>query len=510
MKKKIIGLFICFCATRTMAQNTFDITTFGAKGDGKTANTTFIQQAIDKASANGGGTVVFPAGQFLTGVIYIKTGVIIQLNENAVLLGSAKRIDYGLSDASALIVAKDANNIGIIGKGTIDGQGHELIKDIYVMLNAGTLKDKEWQTKNPWGQIRPEERNRPKLIEFKNCKGVQIKGITIKDGLCWIQDYVECTDMIIDGITVKSTTFLNNDGIDLVDCKNVKVTNCNIDAADDGICLKSSNRNSSCENIYVSDCKIRSSASALKFGTASRGGFKNIFVKNLNIYDTYRSAIALEVVDGGIMENVKITDVKATNTGNAIFLKIGHRNKDSVISAMRNVYIGNVSVQVPKAKPDKGYEMEGPEENFKHNIFPSSIVGLPGHPIENVVLENIDIQYEGGGNKDSAFYPLNDLAKIPENSNAYPEFSMFGELPAWGFYVRHATGLVMKNITFKTQKSDYRTAAIFDDVNGLNLNKIKIDAPKSQPVIVLNNVKQYVGKELILPVPEKEGVIILK
>ena len=177
---------------------------------------------------------------------------------------------------------------------------------------------------------------------------------------------------------------------------------------------------------------------------------------------------------------------------------------------MRHIYIANVSVEVPKSKPDKGYEMEGPEVFFPHNVFPSAIVGLPSHLIEDVVLENIKIDYEGGGNKDSAFAAYSELNKIPENSGDYPEFSMFGEMPAWGFYVRHAKGITFKNVQLNIKNPDYRVATIFDDVYGLELTAVKISAPKAEPVIVLNNVKQFTKNELQLPVDEKKGIKILQ
>ena len=174
-------------------------------------------------------------------------------------------------------------------------------------------------------------------------------------------------------------------------------------ADDDGICLKSEDRNRRCENIYIANCTVRSSASAVKFGTASWGGFKNITVRDITVYDTYRSAIALEVVDGGVMEDIDIRNIKATNTGNAVFIRLGHRNKDAVISKLRRVHIANVKATIPKGKPDKGYPMEGPLLRYPHNVFPASVTGLPGHPVEDVVLDNIDIQYEGGASKDSAY-----------------------------------------------------------------------------------------------------------
>jgi polygalacturonase len=275
MRATLLFLFSVIFANTTFAQqNVYNIKKLGAVADGKTDNTLIIQKAIDNAFEAGGGKVWFPAGKFVTSVIHLRSNVELHLDIGAQLLGSAKRITYGPEKASALIVADKQQNISITGKGTIDGQGDELIKDIYRMLNAGTLKDKEWKTYNDWHQLRPEEDNRPKLIVFEKCDKVILKNFTIKNGLCWIQDYRSCTNMVIDSISVISNTFLNNDGIDLVDCKNVKLTNSFFNVADDGICLKSSDPQGACENIYIANCKIRSSASAFKMGTASWGGFK--------------------------------------------------------------------------------------------------------------------------------------------------------------------------------------------------------------------------------------------
>ena len=135
----------------------FNILSFGAIGDGKTMNTSEIQKTIDAASSAGGGRVLIPEGKFVTGVIHLKSNVELHLAKGTILYGSAKRTDYGPSNASALIMATDQHNISITGRGIIDGQGEELLKDIYIMLNAGTLKDLGWKTFNPWHQMRPEE-----------------------------------------------------------------------------------------------------------------------------------------------------------------------------------------------------------------------------------------------------------------------------------------------------------------------------------------------------------------
>lgn len=450
-----ILLFQTFILSAYSQKKDFVITAYGAKPDGITNNFIAIQNAIDDASKAGGGRVLVPRGRFLSGVIHLKSNVELNIHEEAVLLASTNRADYGPSlQASAFIVADNEKNISITGKGLIDGQCDLLIDDIYKKLRAGQLHDDEWKEFNPWHQRRPSEKNRPRMIEFKNCNGVVVKNIHLQNSTAWVQNYKNCTNVFIDSVHVFSNTFWNNDGIDLVDCKNVRVTNCFINAADDGICLKSEDRDSRCENIFISNCKVRSSASAVKLGTASKGGFKKILIRNIEIYDTYRSAIAIETVDGGVLEDIDVQNIKAINTGNAIFIRLGHRNTDSVYSQLKNVYIANVKVKVPKEKPDKGYPMEGPVLRYPstykadtsiqyqsispsnhsgvdtsavlypHNVFPSSITGLPGYYVENVKLENIEIVYEGGASKAVNYFPLDSIHVITEATNSYPEFSM--------------------------------------------------------------------------------------
>jgi polygalacturonase len=509
MKKTIwLLLGLAFAAPLKAQQKIYDITTYGAKADSTTYNTQYIQQAIDKASAAGGGKVYVPAGKFLTSVLHLKSGVELHLAEHAMLLATTRRMDYGPAKASAFIVADNQQNISITGKGTIDGHGEQLLEDIFRVLKQGILKDAEWQQYNDWGQMRPAENNRPKLICFTNCDNVTVKGITIQNGLCWIQDYRSCTNMLFDSIRVLSNTFLNNDGIDLVDCKNVKLTNSFFDVADDGICLKSHNPQSWCENIYIANCTVRSSASALKMGTASFGGFKKITVNGIYVYDTFRSAIAIETVDGGAVEDIDIRNVTARNTGNAIFIRLGKRRAERAPGTLKGIYIGNVKVQIPAGKPDAGYNMEGPRELYEHNVFPSSITGIPGHPVENITLENIEVEYALKSSNQIANINTDSLQNIPENIAAYPEFSMFRELPAWGFYVRHANNITLKNIRLGYTGKEFRTGCIFDDVNKLALQNVQITKAASTPVLILNNVTAPVLEKVQTPVEEKSAIQI--
>jgi polygalacturonase len=501
MKNKIFALVLACTSFSAFAQKDYNILAYGAKIGFGNNNAIAIQKAIDAAATRGGGKVVVPAGNFVTGPLKLKNGVELHLADNAVLYGSANRLDYGTNEMS-VISAQDQHNIAITGNGIIDGQGRDLVENVLMLLRQGKIQDEQWLIK------RPTEKNRPNIVYLKNCSHIKITNITLKNAACWVQNYKECDDLAIDHIKVQSTAYWNNDGIDIVDSKNVRITNSFINAADDAICLKSENVNKSCENVYVENCTLRSSASGFKLGTGSLGGFKNITVKNLTVYDTYRSAIALETVDGAFLENINIQNVTAKNTGNAILLRLGHRNKDERYSSLQHVFIAHVKAEIPFGKPDIGYPMEGPPPKVPpHNLVPASITGLPGHPVKDVTLEDIEIIYGGSSDKTVAFVGMESLEKVTENEAGYPEFTMFGELPAWGFYVRHVENIKFSNLKLSYKEADFRPAMVFDDVKGLKLNDVKIPTVKEAPVLVLNKVSDSSLEKIVLPIDFKQAIL---
>ncbi|MCW3091681.1 MAG: glycoside hydrolase family 28 [Ferruginibacter sp.] len=526
MKNKVLCLLLLLVTVSSVRVIAIDklITDYGAIADGRTNNAKFIQKAIDEVSAAGGGKVIIPPGLFMSGSLLLKSGVNLYVTLGACLLGSHSVNDYiKLAGRAALVLANGQHHIAISGEGIIDGQGQELMLDVFRRSRSGELKqDPIWLVKRP-------ESGRALVLYFKGCTDVSVTDITLKNASNWVQDYKECDRVVVNRITVQSTAYWNNDGLDITDSRNVRITNCFINATDDAICLKSENPKSSCENIYIDSCTLRSSANGLKFGTANFGGFRNIKIRNLTIYDTYRSAIALESVDGGFMENIDIQYVDAKNTGNAIFIRRGHRNKTGAVGTIKGIYIANVKVQVPLLKPDQGYPIEGPPDHLHpgfdkmperpssfhiyghpflpYNLVPSSIVGIPGYPVEDVMLENIEISYGGKASKEIAYIPLDKIITVPENEAGYPEFSMFGELPCWGFYIRHAAGIKMKNVKLSFVEDDFRPSMVIDDVKGIDLTGLKIPSGREMPVILLNNTANVITKNLQLPVSEAKGVL---
>ena len=467
----ILLTVILLCPISLLCENVpqYNASKFGIKSDGITMNTRSIQKAIDWIAENGGGQLNFWVGRYLTGSIHLKSNVSIYLYEGAILVGSTNPYDYDrVADRfeRALIIGYQIDSISIKGKGIIDGQGRELANNFIEQVHAGVLKD-------PLRNDRIGSRAR--LIYLRECNNVEIDGITIKNSSDWVQTYDQCKDLHIKNMYVESFAYWNNDGIDIVDCNGVLLENSYFNASDDAICLKSHDSKSICQNVVVRNCTARSSASGIKFGTFVVGGFKNIKIINNKVYDTFRSAITIQSVDGGVVDSILVDSLYASNVGNAIYLNIGRRRDK--ISYMSNITLSNIYAEVAATKPDAGYEYEGPTEDNPRNISPSAIIGLKDNDIKNVILKNIEIVYPGGGDPNVAHVRLDELDKVPEMPKAYPEFSQHKELPAWGFYIRHVDNISLTNIKITALKKDYRTAIILDDVKGYKSKDVNVIEP---------------------------------
>ena len=488
LKRILLALFLCSLSLSSL-------TTLAAReggkfllssrlqipSDGKTLCTSQLQQAIDHIAKNGKGTLVLTSGTYLSGSIFLKSGVTLKLEKGAILLGSANPYDYKLVDVGvsgddtrhdnacmALVMAQNAQHIAIENEGVIDGNGLQLALNADSLHHTGELVDAHYNVRRQ----RPSELVRPKLFFFTGCDDVCINGGEYRSSANWGLSFDLCSHMVLTGLKVHNRAYWNNDGIDITDCQHVRITGCNINSADDGICLKSYHTESANQDIVIDNCNIISSASAVKFGTASWGGFKNIEIGNIRVKDTFRSAIAIESVDGAMIDSVYVHDIHAENTGNAIFVRLGQRAGKQK-GSIDHVVIRNLYCQVPFGKPDEAYDLRGPGIDAIHNPIPSSITGIPTNLIGSVTLENITIQYPGRATKGHAYIPLWRVKDVPEQITKYPEYSMFGELPAYGFYLRHAKNITMKNVKLLLEESDYRPAIVADDVESLVAEELK-------------------------------------
>ncbi len=426
---------VCFCAPSTAKGLDHVVTDYGAVADGKTLNTASIQRAIDECSAAGGGVVRFPAGNYLTGSLTLKDHVTLSLDAGAELRGSTRLEDYephtpelrSYTDVNyvdrSLIYAEDATNIAIVGRGTIDGQG-----------DADAFQNKPYKL-------------RPYLMRFVGCQNVLVRDIMLKDSAMWVQHYLGCTNVHINGVTVHSLVNGNNDGIDIDSCERVRVANCDIVSGDDSIVLKSTMPRP-CRHIAVTNCNLKSLCNALKCGTESTGGFEDITISNCTIYDTRLSGIALETVDGGTLTRVVVSGITMVNVSNPLFIRLGNRARPYLLPL--------------EGEPGDGPGLAKPPVGTLHDVivrdviatgandYGCAITGIPGHPICGVHLSNIHLTQAGGGEKE-----LIDR-EIPEREKDYPEYKKFGRLPAYGLYCRHVEGIVLHNVTLDYTSPDAR------------------------------------------------------
>ena len=468
MKQKLIrSMLPVFAAVASFANadpaspKIFNIKHYGAIGDGVVLETEAIQKTIDACHAAGGGTVVVPAGDFVSGTIQLKSDITLSFAYGASLLGSQNQQDYPVDqlrparegNSECFLYAEDAENIRLEGLGVIDGRGS---RQAFPKRTGPGGRD-----------------NRPRLIRFESCEDVTFSGLTYKNPAFWGIHLVDCKGVHISAVTLQMRdNNSNNDGIDLDGCENVLLENSEIHSHDDAICLKSSKN--PCRNIVVRNCNVSSITAPLKFGTSSSGGFIDVDVSNCHFFDCPMGGIKLQVVDGGRMENVNISRISMDNVGCPIFVRLGNRGRiyakntytgtaklngkeseGAQVGSINGIRISDVAARVTiqprgKSTTPKDFAKAGP----------IMIAGIPGHCVENVLLENVAISYPGGGAEADA------KRVVPEDETRYPEQFFFGILPSWGAYIRHAKNIEFVNVKLDTRSPDKRKKTYLEDVDG--------------------------------------------
>ncbi|HEU5167926.1 MAG TPA: glycosyl hydrolase family 28 protein [Chitinophagaceae bacterium] len=467
--KKTIFLFTSLLLCSLLYAGDFDITHYGAIGDGKTLNTIFIQKAIDECNKGGGGKVIFPAGIYLSATIELKDNVTLHLNKDARLLGTTDIEQYrnldpfteglGIDVGWALVVAVDAKNIGIEGEGAIDGQGAKLKAE-------QILKDTRPEGQR-WGR-------RPFLVRIVRCTGVTIKDITLNYAAAWTSHYFQSKNIEIENVKIVSVGVAHNDGIDIDGCQDVRIKDCDVVSGDDALVFKTTSSKMGCKNIVVSGMKLKSSQAGIKMGTESMAPFEDIKISNCHIYDTKNGGIKLLTVDGAHLRNVEIYDITMTEVRTPMLFRLGSRlnvfrkGQDTKQSTgtFENVVIRNV-----KAKASDSAQLKPPSGIL--------ITGVPGHYITNLTLENIEIEILGTGTAENARHV------VPEAIDQYPEVKTFGPtIPAYGVWARHVKGLKLKNITFHIKNNDLRPVFICEDGKDIEVTGWNVPATTGAPSII--------------------------
>ncbi len=447
--KRLLFTILCISSSLMAGARDYVITDYGARNDTTVLSTTAIQQCIDACSQAGGGRVVIPAGDYTTGTLILRSHVHLHLEQGATLYGSTRLSDYRRVRSSyqslrthtetiQLLYADSVEQVVIDGYGTIDGRG-----SVFPKLT--------------WND---EGITRPHLLRFIQSRDITIRDVTLKNSGCWMQHYLACDRLRIQGIKVFNRNNYNNDALDLDGCHDVIVSDMLADSDDDGITLKSTSPRL-CEDITITNCIVSSHCNAVKLGTETNGGFRNIHISGIVVKPSHdqrtlyfgrpigSSALSLEIVDGGTMEQVTVSDLTVTGTESPIFIRLGHRGRGWLpnqhieeVGTLRGVNINNVRVR-------------------EAGRYGCSITGLPNHPVEDIRIAHVSIHHAGGITADSLSTIRRAIAD--EKVADYPEATMWGPLPAKGFYVRHARQVVFDDVVIHTADTDVRPDLVQED-----------------------------------------------
>ena len=487
----------------TVDARDYDITAYGAKSDTTVLSTQALQQAIDDCSKAGGGRVVVPAGNYKTGTIVLKSDVHLYLEHGATLYGSTDLKDYRpvksdyvslrtQTSTIQLIYADKVSHVTIDGYGTIDGRGRAF-------------------QKLSWND---EGITRPHLIRFIQSQDITVRGITLRNSGCWMQHYLACDRVRIEDIQVYNRNNYNNDALDIDGCHDVVVRGLLSDSDDDGITLKSTSPRL-CENVRISDCVLSSHCNAVKLGTETNGGFRNINISGIVVKPSAdqssqffgapskmgTSALSLEIVDGGVMENVSVSNFTVEGTESPIFIRLGNRGRGYQLREPAKGLSGtsNDDTITELIPIDHVGRIDGVRiHHFQvRNAGPvgCSITGLPGHPVRHVWLSDISIHQQGGV-KASDLPAIRDSV-ANEKAKAYPEATMWGNLPAKGFYLRHTRDVHFDGVEVQTEAPDARPDFVEEDTegwgdqgNGTYRNPV-LNADFSDPDVIRVGSKYY-------------------
>ena len=445
MKTHILGGFFALAVAAARAADqpgSYNVLDYGAKGDGTNNDTIAVQQAVDACAANGGGQVTLPGGKvFLTGAITLRSGVDFHLARGAVLKGSPRWQDYG--EAGALLFAKDAAGVSISGDGELDGNDHAVWQKLADETAGGDVNKPGWWPPAfggvwwPFGRGATDKTlaaGRPMQIILIGRARVRVRDITIRNAPSWTVHTIGCEDVVIDSISILNDWNVpNNDGIDLDHCRNVRVANCQIDTADDGIVLKNTPNFASygrSENITVTGCTIASRSCALKLDEIyTAPGVRNVVFDACVIFRSNRG-LCIQSRDEGDIENVLFSNItietrlqpsKCWGAGEPIHIRPLPRHPDTKLGHVRQIRFNNIL-----CRSESGIYLHG----------------SAAQPLEDIVFDNVRVEVGKTTDVPGGFYDDRPIG----GASAGGQFAGIYTNTIAGIFAREVNGLTLRNM----------------------------------------------------------------
>lgn len=406
-----------------------------------------IQKEIDSCAAAGGGVVTLPPGIYRCGTIRLRSGVELHLMKGAELRGSRSIADYapppegfidgaGQERGRSLIVGCGISDAAVTGEGVIDGQGDAF----------------------PDGS--PDFSRRPMLLRMVNSRNIRLSGVKLRAPAAWTCHLRNCENVSVTRLDISSHANSNNDGIDIDSCRKVTVSRCRIDSGDDAVCLKST-LPSPCEDVEVTDCVLATEASAVKFGTESYGDMRRITIRRCRVDRADAGAVKILSADGAVIEDVLVSDIRIDRASAPVFIRLGSRCRvyDPELprretGKIRRIRVENLrGVITPRSAPIINGNFPHPTPVLGHNCL--AVMGLPGHPVQQVVLRDIDLTFPGGMTAPAP-------EAVPDFPESYPEVGYYGVLPASCVYLKHVEDVDFSGFSPTVTAPDSRQIAFFE------------------------------------------------
>ncbi len=482
MKNLFVLLFFLQLTSPTsvlFSQNSslYDIADYGAIGDSTTNNTRIIQSTIDLCSKDGGGTVIVPPGTYMTGTLYLKDNVILNLNPGSELRAipdldafpikvPGTPSNFNIFFRRAFIYAENVKNIGITGQGTINGQGQ-----------ADAFKQTTWK-------IPDRYQNRPGLIRFVNCDNIKIENIKLINSAFWTLHLMASSDIVIHGISIISRTAnYNNDGIDIDGCENVRISNCYINSLDDAISIKATGNHPS-KRIMINNCLLSSHSNAIRVGAENFAGFEDVQFSNCHIFNS-SNGITFQNIDGFKMKRISFNGITMHEVGIPIYVITGRKTYPIGVpeeeypcppgeypASIEDLNFNNIS-----GNNIGYYKGAGTGGDTITQVYRNAII-LSGHkdaPLVRSSMSNINFHFNGGGSLEDDNVTLPEVNNIPNPS--------FESTPAYGIITRNTTNLKMSNVNLTYEGEDIRSAIIFENGSNTILNNLSVQSDGVLPAI---------------------------